>query len=151
MDVNEKLVPPCGLYCGVCGIMYATRDDNEKFRDKLATVYGLPAEEIHCEGCLAEGDAVFTYCRVCPIKSCTGERGYRGCHECDDFPCTFIDEFPMPVGKKVIMRAIPRWREVGIEQWIAEEEERCVCPKCGARLFRGAKRCRECKEPVDVD
>jgi len=151
MEVNENLVPPCGLYCGVCGIMYATRDDNQKFRDKLAGVYSLPPEEIHCEGCLSEGDAVFAYCRVCPIKSCTSERGYRGCHECDEFQCAIIEEFPMPVGRKVIMRAIPRWREVGMEQWIAEEEARYVCPSCGARLFRGAKRCRECKEPVDVD
>ena len=57
----------------------------------------------------------------------------------------------MPVGKKVIMRAVPHWREVGTEQWVADEEARYVCPSCGAELFRGAKRCRQCKEPVDAD
>jgi len=40
--------PPAACYCGVCGIMYATRDDNPKFAEKLATVYNLPVEEIHC-------------------------------------------------------------------------------------------------------
>jgi predicted RNA-binding Zn-ribbon protein involved in translation (DUF1610 family) len=151
MDVNPDWVPPCGLYCGVCGIMYATRDDSPKFRERLAGVYNLPPDEIHCEGCLAEGDAVFAYCRVCPIKTCTAGRGYEGCHQCDDFPCQAIDDFPMPVGKRVILRAVPRWREIGTEAWVAEEEARYVCPACGARLFRGAKRCRECGEPVDVD
>jgi predicted RNA-binding Zn-ribbon protein involved in translation (DUF1610 family) len=31
------------------------------------------------------------------------------------------------------------------------EEERYHCPNCGYALFRGANRCRNCKEPVDVD
>ena len=151
MQAKEEQVPPCGLYCGVCAIMYATRDDNQKFREKLAPVYGVTPEQIYCEGCLAEDDKVFFYCRVCPVKSCTREKGYDGCHQCDDFPCEFIENFPIPVGKKVIMRAVPRWREVGTEAWVEEEEKRYVCPKCGARLFRGAKSCRECREPVDVD
>jgi predicted RNA-binding Zn-ribbon protein involved in translation (DUF1610 family) len=151
MEIDKELIPPCGLYCGVCGIMYATRDDNQKFRERLAPVYGLKPEEIYCEGCLAEGDKVFFYCRVCPIKSCTSEKGYEGCHQCDDFPCEHIENFPIPVGKKVIMRAVPRWREVGTEKWVEEEENRYVCPHCGAKLFRGATRCRECKKPVDVD
>ena len=49
------------------------------------------------------------------------------------------------------MRAIPRWREIGTEAWVAEEEQRYLCPGCGAKLFRGAKRCRECKQQVDLD
>lgn len=151
MEIKKEMVPPCGLYCGVCGIMYATRDDNPKLRERLAPVYGLKPEEIYCEGCLAEDDKVFFYCRVCPIKSCTQEKGYEGCHQCDDFPCEHIENFPIPVGKKVIMRAVPRWREMGTEAWVEEEEKRYVCPHCGARLFRGAQRCRECREPVDVD
>ena len=151
MEVNPNWLAPCGLYCGVCGIMYATRDDNPKFAEKLATVYNLPVGEIHCAGCLAEGEEVFAYCRVCPIKSCVSARGYKGCNECDDWPCESIEKFPMPVGKKVIMRAVPHWREVGTEQWVADEEARYVCPSCGAELFRGAKRCRQCKEPVDAD
>lgn len=151
MEVNSDWAAPCGLYCGVCGILYATRDGNEKFRERLATVYNLPAEEIQCEGCLAEGGKVFKYCQVCPIKSCASGRGHEGCHQCEEFPCALIDQFPMPVGKRVILRAVPRWREVGTERWIEEEEERYRCPSCGAELFRGAKRCRECKEPVDVD
>jgi predicted RNA-binding Zn-ribbon protein involved in translation (DUF1610 family) len=57
----------------------------------------------------------------------------------------------MPVGKKVMLRAIPQWREWGTEKWVGEEEKRYVCPSCGYQLFRGAKRCRNCDVSVDRD
>lgn len=151
MEYNMELVPPCGLYCGVCAIRIATVDDNDKFREKLAPIYGVKPEDLHCEGCRAPVDKVWMYCQACPIKACTGDRGYEDCSECDDFPCELIENFPIPVGKKVIMRAVPRWREVGTATWVAEEEARYKCPNCAAQLFRGAKRCRSCKQPVDVD
>jgi hypothetical protein len=147
--VKKELLAPCGLYCGVCGVLMAHRDNNEKFKERLGTVYGCSAEDIVCEGCLS--DNVFKYCRICPIKTCVSQKNYEGCHECDDFPCGLIENFPMPVGKKVIMRAIPTWRESGTEKWVEQEELRYHCPGCGYELFRGAKRCRNCKEPVDPD
>lgn len=157
MKINPDYIAPCGLYCGVCGILYATLDDNLKFKERLFGVYkgtlpgseNLSAQDIYCRGCLS--DEPFGYCAQCSIKDCTKKKGYTGCHECKDFPCTLIEEFPMPVGKKVIMRAIPYWREWGTKRWITDEEARYTCPECGHRLFRGAKRCNRCKTPVDLD
>jgi len=157
MEMNPGLLAPCGLYCGVCGVYYATRDENEKFLQKLLKVYqgGIPqlaqltTEDLRCDGCLS--DRVSYFCRVCAIKSCTREKGYAGCHECADFPCPHVEGFPMPVGKKVILRAIPYWREHGTEKWVRDEESRYGCPGCGHRLFRGAKRCNRCGISVDVD
>jgi Protein of unknown function (DUF3795) len=149
MTVQKELLAPCGLYCGVCGVMIATRDNNKKFKEKLSSVYGVPADQIACNGC--GSDKVWIYCQVCAIKNCTKERGYEGCHECDEFPCHHIENFPMPVGKKVMLRAIPQWREMGTEAWVEAEEKRYHCPSCSEPLFRGAKRCRSCKEPVDAD
>jgi len=149
MEDKKRFAAPCGLYCGVCGIYIAHKDNNMKFKERLAGVYGVNVEDIRCEGCLA--DDVFFYCRTCPIKSCVAEKGIEGCHQCDEFPCKLIDDFPMPVGKKVILRSIPAWRELGTEKWMEEEEKRYHCPNCGYPLFRGAKRCRNCKEGVDVD
>jgi len=57
----------------------------------------------------------------------------------------------MPVGKKVILRAIPHWRSVGTEKWVEDEEARYLCPSCGHKLFRGAKQCNKCKTSVDLD
>ena len=149
MDDRDKLKAPCGLYCGVCGVYIAHRDDNAKFRERLATVYGVAADQVRCEGCLS--DELFAYCQTCPIRSCTIDKGIEGCHQCSDFPCAFIEGFPLPVGKKVILRAIPAWRELGTERWMEEEEKRYHCPQCGYTLFRGAKRCRDCGSLVDVD
>jgi hypothetical protein len=39
MEINEKFLSPCGLYCGVCGVYYATRDNNPKFLEKLLNFY----------------------------------------------------------------------------------------------------------------
>ena len=149
MIKKSALAPPCGLYCGVCAIYIAHRDNNQKFKERLPSLYGVSLEEIKCEGCLS--DNVFVYCRSCPIKSCAAGKGLEGCHLCADFPCKFIEEFPIAVGKKVIMQAIPAWRELGTERWIAQEEKRYLCPQCGYALFRGAKKCRACGLSVDLD
>jgi len=50
----------------------------------------------------------------------------------------------------------PVWRgkvaelgdEKGSVEWARAELERYHCPACGKPLFRGAKRCRACKEEV---
>ncbi|RJR32993.1 MAG: DUF3795 domain-containing protein [Desulfobacteraceae bacterium] len=149
MEVKRELLAPCGLYCGVCSIMMAHRDNNQKFKEKLASVYGVAPDGIRCKGCLS--DEVFVYCTRCPIKSCTREKGYAGCHECKEFPCEHVSGFPVPVGKKVILRSIPMRRAMGTEKWVEAEENRYRCPRCNTQLFRGATRCRECKEAVDLD
>jgi hypothetical protein len=144
-----QLAAPCGLYCGVCAIYIAHRDDNLKFKERLTGLYGVGMDDLHCKGCLS--DDVFVYCRVCPIKACTAGKGIAGCHQCADFPCGHIDAFPLPVGKRVILRSIPAWRELGTDCWMETEEKRYHCPSCGNALFRGAKRCRSCGEAVDMD
>jgi hypothetical protein len=149
MTVNQDLLAPCGLYCGVCGVFVASRDNNQKFKEKLSGVYGVTPEEVHCLGC--KSDTIWKFCRMCHIRDCTESKGYVGCHECDDWPCQHIEQFPIAVGKQVIMRAIPQWREWGTEKWVEAETERYLCPECGNALFRGVKKCRQCQTPVDLD
>lgn len=163
MLINPDFVAPCGLYCGVCAIYMADRDNNQKFKERLAALYrgevsgkgtlpgseNLTADQIRCKGCMSS--ELFMHCRQCEIRSCAKAKGYEGCHECSDFPCVHIEKFPMTVGKKVILRAIPYWREVGTEKWIADEEARYICPECGNKLFRGAGACNRCKTKLDLD
>lgn len=147
--IEKELMAPCGLYCGVCGVLVAHRENNLKFKERLATVYHCAPEDVSCKGCLS--DERFFYCRTCGIRSCTEEKGLAGCHQCGEFPCRLIEDFPVPVGKKVILRATPARRELGDEKWVEAEEQRYVCPHCSYQLFRGTKRCRSCREPVDLD
>jgi len=163
MEINPNYASPCGLYCGVCAILIAHRDNNQKFKERLINLYQgnisgkgsipesakLTVDDIRCGGCLS--DDRFMYCEQCKIRDCAWEKGLRGCHECDGFPCESIENFPMAVGKKVILRAIPYRREVGDVQWMLDEEARYVCPECGNRVFRGATRCNQCKTALDLD
>ncbi|MFX1567816.1 MAG: DUF3795 domain-containing protein [Promethearchaeota archaeon] len=154
-EINKALLAPCGLYCGVCAIHIADRDNNVKFKEILVDVYkpfSKTSEDIKCKGCLSENqDDIFGYCKICPIRDCVKSKGFESCYQCNDFPCKFIDKFPIPVGKKVILRAIPQWKELGTEKWVEAEEKRYHCPECGNSLFRGAKRCNKCKKSVNVD
>jgi len=147
--MNSELLAPCGLYCGVCGVYVATRDDNQKLKGKLAKAYGVELDQVACRGCLS--GEIFVYCRTCGIRACVMEKGYDGCHECHEFPCKLIDDFPIPVGKRVILRSVPERKRLGTEKWVKEEEKRYICPHCGGRLFRGARRCANCKEAVEID
>ncbi len=163
MEINPNFASPCGLYCGVCAIYIAHRDNNVKLKERLVNLYkgGVPGkgtmpnsealsvDDIHCRGCLS--DEPFMYCRQCEIRNCTREKGYTGCHQCADFPCSYVDNFCMAIGKKVILRAVPYRREFGIEKWIQDEETRYICSECGNKVFRGAVTCNKCKRPLDLD
>ncbi len=163
MAANPDFLSPCGLYCGVCAIHIAHRDDNVKFKEALVRLYkgmapgkgtlpnsqALSADDIRCRGCFS-GEQ-FMHCRQCEIRACSKDKGYAGCHQCNDFPCHYIDDFPMAVGKKVILRAVPYRREFGDEKWVRDEEARYVCPECGNRVFRGAMKCNQCKAQLDLD
>lgn len=163
MHINPDFAAPCGLYCGVCAIHIAGRNNSEKLKQLLVNLYkgnipgkgtlpgaeNLTSSDIKCDGCLS--DNPFMHCFQCDIRACVKERGYEGCHQCDEFPCIHIEEFPMTIGKKVILRAIPYRAEVGTQKWMEDEEARYVCPECGNKLFRGAERCNRCKTPVDLD
>ena len=147
--MNTELLAPCSMYCGVCGIFMAHRDNNQKLKDKLANAYGVTPEQIACKGCLS--DEKFVYCQACGIRACVMEKNIDGCHQCKEFPCKLIDEFPVPVGKKVMLRSVPARKKLGTEKWVEQEENRYRCPHCNEQLFRGAKRCGSCKELVEID
>jgi len=157
MKINSDYLAPCGLYCGVCAVLYASRDNDQKFQERLVGVYkgklprsdNLKPEDIQCKGCLS--DETFGYCSRRAIRACARKKGYAGCHECQDFPCRLIKNFPIEVGTKVMLRAVPYWREVGTEKFVQDEEARYACPECGHKLFRGAMRCNKCKTAVELD
>ena len=153
VEVKKELLSPCGLWCGACSIYIAHKNNNLKFKEKLLPIYKAFAkdlDDIACTGCLSEG-TVFPVCQVCAIKKCCKDKKIDGCYQCEEFPCKYIDNFPIPVGKKVILRSVPFWRQHGTEKYVEAEMERYHCPECGNQLFRGTKRCNKCKVPVNID
>ncbi len=152
--IKKELLSPCGLYCGVCRIYQAHKENDLEFKKKiLPTLYDYGAktvEDIACSGCLSNG-VVFHFCQSCPIKDCIKNKEIEGCYQCDKFPCKIIDDWPDQLDKKVMLRAIPAWRDLGTEEWVKNEEKRYKCPRCGNLLFHGAKECNKCKFIVDLD
>ena len=163
MTINPNFISPCGLYCGVCAIHIADRDNNKKFKERLVGLYkgGIPGKgtlpnsenlttkDIKCNGCLS--DNLFMHCKQCNIRDCIKEKGYEGCHQCDEFPCKHIDNFTMAVGKKVILRSVPYIKKYGTKKWIKDEEARYFCPECGNKVFRGVVKCNGCKAVLNLD
>ena len=155
---NRDLMAPCGLYCGACGVYLAKRDGNEKFRVVLGNLYGTKPDETECDGCMQSdpGKKLYSYCKICTIRSCVQGKGFYSCHQCDEWPCDRINNFILPTGVRVMKRAIPLWRakvaehgdQEGSVAWARAECERYHCPACGKPLFRGAQRCRSCKQPT---
>jgi hypothetical protein len=137
------------MYCGLCGIYLASREDNEKLKGKLAPAYGVDVAQIACDGCLSDERVV--YCATCGIRSCVMKKNPDGCHQCEEFPCALIDAFAVPVGKKVILLFVPDRKRMSTEKWVQQELNRYCCPHCVSRLFRGARRSDSCKEPVEAD
>ena len=93
MTVNPDYISPCGLYCGVCAIHIAHRDNNQKLKERLASLYrgavpgkgtlpnseNLSTDGIRCGGCLSR--CLFMHCGQYDIRNCTqAKKGYTGCH-----------------------------------------------------------------------
>ena len=72
---------------------------------------------------------------------------FKGCHQCDDFPCDHINNFPFEISKNKMVEGIQRWKELGTERWVAEVEDQYTCSNCGALLHRFAIQCPNCQAP----
>ncbi len=67
---DRGLMAPCGLYCGTCSVYITTRDGNEKFRNKLAALYGTPPKETRCLGCMQGDDpeCLYAFCQPWTVE-----------------------------------------------------------------------------------
>ena len=79
---GEKLVAPCGLYCGACPMYLATQENNQQRLDSLMKQFSagkmqMKLEDLLCDGCIG-GGRVATFCRKCAMRSCA--EGKIECH-----------------------------------------------------------------------
>ncbi|MHA1263606.1 MAG: DUF3795 domain-containing protein [Candidatus Helarchaeota archaeon] len=148
MTFNPNLLAPCGLYCGVCAIYQADKQNNQRLKAKLAKAYWCKPEQIHCDGCLSSTDNKYFYCKVCKIRDCVQSKAIPGCHKCEEWPCTKIQQYPYELAKTHMLQSIPARKVRSDAEWVAWEEKRWTCDNCGTIAFRGAKRCPHCKAPL---
>ena len=88
-----KMLGRCGYRCDLC----AARSDDSQVRQKLVagwrkylghTMY--TAENVRCDGCMANGRLADTQC---PIRPCAIARDVDNCAFCEDYPCEMLKDF----------------------------------------------------------
>ena len=169
-EKRRNLAAPCGLYCGAC-VMYCAnkRGDSESLEQiaktlpegiakmarsmspsgediDLSALEGqkLGIKDVACEGCLSE--IVAFPCRICGLRACALEKGLTNCYQCADSPCQQLIDFNndgFPHHGEVLAN-IRRQRDIGIDAWIAEQEQRWHCPQCRCPTDWYAGQCHDC-------
>ena len=136
MNLDE--VTYCGLYCGLCASRRRIPRQAAALRDALRREgcydrgdFDLPGrKEIFApfaEGLNYLADTPCTGCRAgggyptCAVRACAGEREVTACPLCIDFPCQRVEMLRNYPAYQADAR---RMQQVGLEQWIAEQEGR---------------------------
>ena len=133
---NLKLVTYCGLYCGLCanrgripGQANALREtmagegydqwgnDMPNFKEFWKFLTERCDPDKCCPGCRQGGGAPF-----CSIKKCAREKKIDICVFCQDYPCKRI--LGLAQGYTTLIAYGKRMKEVGIDTWIKEQEQR---------------------------
>lgn len=126
---GSDLIAPCGLNCRLCRAF--VRGQNP------------------CPGCRGGDSNKSNACLTCVIKHC-GELsagGHRFCFPCAKYPCTNLlhldDRYQMKYGVSVIAN-LARIKAIGLESYVAEEDAKWLCSKCGSRLCMHKAHCVTC-------
>jgi hypothetical protein len=130
----------CGLHCKLCSARGRTPAQAQALRETLekdgfpvwgpsvfpnfeafwALLSDLADLDKACPGCRAGGGDP-----GCAIRACARERGVELCPLCDEFPCARIQQFARKYPTLLIDGE--RLKTIGINAWIAEQEERARC------------------------
>ncbi len=127
----------CGLYCRSCTLITKTPQTASKLRDILKAdgwegygeyVYagfGVFWDILQKMSNLAETSSL---CRggcgdpECKIRECAQGKGIDVCALCEQYPCELVSEFDKKY--KVIRRNNDRIREIGLDAWFSEMDQR---------------------------
>jgi hypothetical protein len=120
VDLEERLIAPCGMNCGVCSRYLASKHDL-KSRGIMKT---------SCAGCLPQGRGCH-YKRQCDRL---GKGLVRFCYECAEFPCRrlkTLDKRYRTFYHKSMIENLEYIRDSGIQDFLTREAAKWRCPDCG--------------------
>jgi hypothetical protein len=147
----------CGLYCGACEILVAYLEAEKQGTTArwddlpIEMTSMIPEAEVRCHGC--KSDIVFAGCRRCPMRSCARDKQVDFCIECEEYPCSLIDEMKAAIEKikdamphaTSIINNLEDIKKLGKDAWLQKQKEIWSCPACGARLSWYQSTCRQCE------
>ena len=93
---QTELISFCGINCLECPAYIAKRTDDIELREKTAKAWSGPEdkvkpEEINCDGCITQDKEIFSWCKVCQVRSCGLEKGVENCAHCDEYSCEKLE------------------------------------------------------------
>lgn len=132
--MDEILIAPCGMNCGLCINYLAMKNDLNKqgFR------------KTYCAGCLPRGQNCTFMKSHCELL---GKGLVRFCHECGDFPCRRLKALDKRYRTKYHMSMLDNLvfiKEQGMEKFLEAEEAKWHCPECGQVLCCHNGLCLNC-------
>jgi len=92
----DEILTRCGYRCDLCMAYRPNVEANPAARQELSDGwhkyfgFRIPAEEIVCDGCLAENPHLID--KACPVRPCVIERGFANCSQCPDYVCAKLAE-----------------------------------------------------------
>lgn len=148
MQIN--LVGACGLYCGACD-HYLSNTASGKHLLERKTAIGIKVSQNPCGGCKVDClDKLCKWCRECSIRKCVIGKNLNHCRECKQFPCEEIEAFNgIHMHKREGYQNLARLSELGISEWLKEQEVRWSCRNCGSSYSFYELECFCCKSKVE--
>lgn len=144
-----KLVTYCGLYCGLCDWHTRLPQRAAALKESLAVAECRPPKAVEqFLQSLASHPANDKHCRSgrcgarCAIKKCAIGKGVTVCAECGEYPCKRI--MTLARSESTLVHDGQRLRQIGLDAWIAEQEQRKARGFCYADV-----RCLPCTVPEE--
>ncbi|MFA5450577.1 MAG: DUF3795 domain-containing protein [Dehalococcoidales bacterium] len=132
--MEEQLIAPCGMNCGLCVSYLAMKTDLNK--KGFARKY--------CPGCRPRGKNCIFMARQCDL---VGKGLVRFCYECDTFPCHRLKDLDKRYRSKYHMSMIENLgfiKQHGITKFLEEEALKWRCPGCGGMICCHNGLCLNC-------
>lgn len=136
--MEEKLIAPCGMNCGLCIAYRFLREDLNKRGFHKTT----------CPGCIPRGKNCTHMGDRCELL---GRGEVRFCYECGAFPCKRLKSLDKRYRTKYHMSMIENLhfiKEHGMERFLKAQGERWRCPDCGEAICCHNGLCLHCRFDV---
>jgi hypothetical protein len=133
-SMEEKLIAPCGMNCGVCVGYLALQNDLNKKGFKRR----------YCLGCLPRGKNCVFMKQHCDL---VGKGLVRFCYECQNFPCRRLKALDKRYRTKYHMSMIENLiyiRDKGIDKFLEKEREKWQCHDCNGVICCHNGLCLNC-------
>jgi hypothetical protein len=119
--MEENLIAPCGMNCGLCISYLAMK--NELKKKGFAKKY--------CPGCRPRGKNCTFMAKQCNL---VGKGLIRFCFECVNFPCRRLKDLDKRYSTKYHMSMIENLESIkkdGFASFLEKEAAKWRCPECG--------------------